>query len=505
MTITAEVPSGWRKLSLPAKVRLRWRLKARPKQLTPDEHILCPDPEHCKERMIEARRRWPAPYQSRRRARWLRRQGHVAWQVWLILAGRGWGKTRTGAEDIVKFALEHPGCRIALVAATFADGRDTMVEGESGIKGLLPAALILNWNRSIGELILMNGSRMKIFSAEEPERLRGPQHHRAWCDELAAWKYMQKTWDQLMFGLRLGDNPQVIITTTPKPLKFLRKQVAKSKDPKNGIVITTGSTFENAKNLARTALEMLKETYLNTRMGRQELNAEILEDAEGSIFRQIDIDAKRLEEWQVPDLDEIVTGRRAVAIDPAVTSTASSDETGIVVGGLSSGPCPICTRAENPKNRAHAFILEDATPGRVSSAEWGATAIRAYRGWHAGRVICEVNNGGDLVEDVLQAIHANLPVRQVRASKGKTIRAEPIGALYERGMVHHVGHFAKLEAQMVTLGVEEGDDESETGDDEPKSPDRADALVWLLTDLMVPSDSTKVVGTAQDRRGQANR
>jgi phage terminase large subunit-like protein len=501
---------AWRKLSLPAKVRLRWRLKARPKQLTPQKHALCTNTkERCEELMEEARARYPGRANRRKRDKWLAAVGHHDWFIWLILAGRGWGKTRTGAEDIVKYMLERPGARVALVAATFADGRDTMVEGESGILGILPKKLLLHWNRSIGELILTNGSRAKIFSAEEPERLRGPQHHRAWADELAAWKYLKKTWDQLMFGLRLeyrdGEVPQVIITTTPKPLKFLREQIVKSANLRKGIIVTRGNTFENAVNLARNTLEQLKETYAGTRMGRQELNAEILEDYEGSVIKQSDIDAARVEIWQVPNLEDLL-GLTAVGVDPAVTANKQSDETGIVAAGMSQGACPICTREQNPRGRPHAFILEDATPGRVSDHEWAAVAARTYRKWRCGRVVAEVNNGGDLVESVLIAALATMPVKKVRASKGKVIRAEPIGALFERHAVHMVGEMPKLEQQLCSLGSMEEDDESEAGEDESKSPDRADACVWVLTDLFGLDDSQPIViASARDDRGVGSR
>src|SRR5688500_9830319 len=277
-----DLPPDWRDLDLVAKRRLRWLLKARSTQLTPDPHHFCDQPEDvCELALLEA----DLIDDPDEREAFLRAAGHFAWFIWLILSGRGWGKTRTGAEDVVDYALNHPKSRIALVAPTYADGRDTMVEGESGVLGVLPSKLIADWNRSIGELILTNGSRMKIFSAEKPERLRGPQHHRAWCDEIAAWAYLQETWDMLRFGLRLGKNPQVIITTTPKPLDFIRALVKRAGLGREGAVVkTTGSTFENAKNLARAALAELKSVYANTRMGRQELDGEVLEDIEGALW-----------------------------------------------------------------------------------------------------------------------------------------------------------------------------------------------------------------------------
>lgn len=504
------LPKDWTKLSLPHKVRLRWRLKARRDQLTPTQHVLCDNtPAECEQLIAQAKAEMPSRSRRKEREAWLRERGHRPWFIWIILAGRGWGKTRTGAEDTLKFMLEHPYSRVALVAATFADGRDTMVEGESGILALLPRRLLLHWNRSIGELVLMNGARAKVFSAEEPERLRGPQHHRAWCDELAAWARLKKTWDQLMFGLRLGENPQVLITTTPRALKFLRKMKLKSLNSNEGIVITTGTTFENAANLANAALATLQDTYANTRLGRQELYAEILDDAEGGVIYRADIDRSRVEMWQFRGNEPIdLMSRVVVGVDPAVTATQNSDETGIVVGGISNGMCPVCTRAENPRGLAHAFIIADETPGRVSTAQWADAAVAAYRRYKADKVVAEVNNGGDLVESELTKSHINLPVKQVRATRGKVIRAEPIGALYEKGMVHHIGSFPKLEDQLVSLGLIEDEDdgtEAPEDDDDWKSPDRADAAVWLLTELMLPSEATLLVGTASDHRGDGSR
>jgi phage terminase large subunit-like protein len=509
----SSVPKDWRELDLPAKVRLRWRLRARPKQLTPKRHTLCANEEHeCEKLLIAVQIALPdeesaLAYLSREksddpddegdplgeaRLAWLAERGHYDWLIWLILAGRGWGKTRTGAEDVVKFALEHPGSRIALVAATYADGRDTMVEGESGILGILPKSLIQDWNRSIGELILTNGSTMKIFTAEKPERLRGPQHHRAWADELAAWEYLQETWDMMMFGLRLGELPQVIITTTPKPLRFIRKLIARSRTKAGGVVVTSGSTFENAKNLARTALQELKETYLGTKMGRQELYAEVLDEIEGALWTQANIDDHRVELYMAPNVMEDL-GRVVVGVDPAVTSKETSDSNGIVIAGVTKGPCPYCHRAEQP----HVVVLEDATIGRASPNTWANRVAAKYREWRADRVVPEVNNGGELVETVMQAAHPNLPVKAVHASRGKTKRAEPVAALYEKGKVHHLGNgFAQLEDQMTTWVQD---------DKEAESPDRMDALVWAITDLMLPSEPTRKVGQAADHRHKGRR
>lgn len=496
MSIVDDVRDDWRSLDLAAKARLRWRLRARPKQLTPHVHTLCDDPSECEAIVAESWERYPMRFQELEREEFQLENGHVPWFIWLILAGRGWGKTRTGAEDIANFMLSNANVRVALVAPTFSDGRDTMVEGESGLLGVIPSALIESWNRSIGELILKNGSRAKIFSAEEPKRLRGPQHHRAWCDEIAAWRYLQATWDMLMFGLRLGRNPQVVITTTPKPYRFIKKLIAEAADRTKKTIVTTGSTFENVRNLPRTVIDKLTEAYAGTRLGRQELDAEVLEELSGGIVSQLDIDAMRLEPWQVGDalsatgfehisdlLERVVTG-----VDPAVTANASSDETGIVVAGLTSGPCPFCSVTDNPRRRQHAVVLEDATLGRVTDNVWAQRIVEVHRAYRGDRVVAEVNNGGDLVESVMRAVDATLPVTQVRASRGKVKRAEPVGALYERHEVHHAGTFAKLEDQLTSLGVEP-EDEPDPDSEDSNSPDRADACVWALTKLMIPDGS----------------
>jgi phage terminase large subunit-like protein len=498
-------------LPLPAKVRYRWLLKSRPKQRTPGPHALCDDTTGaaCKPLLDEVLVALPNEEAAQAyalehdltldpdedpvapvRAHWLDARGHRDWQIWLILAGRGWGKTRTGAEDVIKFALENPGCRIALVAPTFTDGRDTMVEGESGILGILPASLLEDWNRSIGELVLTNGSRMKIFSAEKPERLRGPQHHRAWADELAAWEYLQDTWDMMMFGLRLGENPQVIITTTPKPLKFLRNLRARAERRNGGVIITTGSMYENARNLARAALQELKTAYEGTRLGRQELRGEILDDFEGALWTAQDIHQYRLQDYLVPEPFDVM-GRTLVGVDPAVSSKASSNKTGIIVVAKTRGPCPFCHKADGP----HALVLDDRTT-KGTPLEWGTQVIKAFDDWRADRIVVEKNQGGDLVISNLRTIRPNAPIQDVTATRGKVLRAEPVAALYQQGKVHHVGNgLEDLEEELTTWDPEGNED----------SPDRLDALVWALTKLMVPSVVTGTVSTMRDRRGRGRR
>jgi phage terminase large subunit-like protein len=381
------------------------------------------------------------------------------WLIWLILSGRGWGKTRTGAEWIANKALAMPKTRWAIVARTFADARDTCAEGESGIVNVLHRYQALqNWNRSMGEILLTNGSRIKLFSAEEPDRLRGPQHHGAWCDELAAWEDPD-AWDQLQFGLRLGEHPQTVVTTTPRPVSLLKNLIQR-----DTTYITRGSTFENAKNLAPAALMELQARYSGTRLGRQELEGELLEDIEGALWSRAWIEASRITQAQLPPLYRII-----VAIDPAVTSGEDSDETGIVTAGASAD--------------GHFYVLEDSTLKATPDA-WGRRAVQAFRDWKADRIVAEVNNGGDMVIMVIQQVDRNAPVTKVHASRGKRLRAEPISALYEQGRVHHVGAFPKLEDQMVSWTPESND-----------SPDRLDALVWALTELKDGSSSQAMLAS----------
>ena len=370
------------------------------------------------------------------------------WPVWLALAGRGWGKTRTGAEDVAWFACAHPGVRIAIVAPTAADARDTCVEGESGLLAVLPKVCLENWNRSIGEVTLWNGSRFKLFSASEPERLRGPQHHRAWGDEVAAWPD-PAAWDQLLFGLRLGDNPQVVATTTPKPTPLIRGIL---RTP--GAMITSGSTFDNADNLPAGTLDRLRERYDGTRLGRQELYAEVLEDLEGALWTSAMIEDHRVK--GAPDMKRIV-----VAVDPSGTSGKDGgDEIGIVVAGRSFDD--------------RYFVLQDGTC-KLSPEGWARRTAELFKLWEADRVVAEKNFGGAMVEAVMRTAAKDLPVKMVTASRGKIARAEPVAALYEQGKVSHAGHFKELEDQLCAMTpagyVGEG------------SPDRADALVWALTEL----------------------
>tara|TARA_R110002110_G_scaffold27125_8_gene99026 strand:+ start:291 stop:1397 length:1107 start_codon:yes stop_codon:yes gene_type:complete len=355
----------------------------------------------------------------------------------------------TGAADALIYGLTHPNSQIAVITPTFGDIRRVAFGGVSGIMSMLPHECLMQgrgqgYNASSAEIKLYNGSKIMGFSATEPNRLRGPQFHRAWCDELASWPYPD-TFDQLMFGLRLGDNPQCVITTTPKPNTLIKRLIDRT-----NTVITRGSTFENEANLAATAIEQLREKYANTRLGRQELYAEVLTALEGALWNPEMIEKHRTEE--PPEMTRIV-----VAIDPAVTAHEESDETGIVVAG----------RGVDNKY----YVLADLS-GRMTVDTWASVAVDAYERFKADRIIAEVNNGGDLVERLIRTVDTSVPYATVRASRGKLVRAEPISALYEQDKVCHVGIYPELEDQMCSYTAESRE-----------SPDRLDALVWALTDL----------------------
>jgi phage terminase large subunit-like protein len=388
------------------------------------------------------------------------------WQIWLILAGRGFGKTRTGAEW-VREQIKAGAMRAHLIAPTASDARDVMVEGESGLLAVCWAGDRANDGEMLGRpsyepskrrLTWANGAIATLFSAEEPERLRGPQAEVIWADELAAWKYLRETWDMAMFGLRLGDRPRVCITTTPKPVGLLREII---KDKRT--VITRGSTFDNAANLAPTFLQSIKDKYEGTRLGRQELNAELLEEAEGALWSRAMIEQARLS-GAPPAFKRVV-----VAIDPAVTAKAESNLTGIVVAGLGVD--------------GRGYVLADVTD-RYSPDGWAKAALRAFDHWNADRIVAEGNQGGDLVRHTIHTERKTAPVTIVHAKQGKSARAEPVQALYEQGRVSHAGQFAELEDQMCTW---------EPLGDMP-SPDRLDGMVWALTELMVTAPPAATFG-----------
>ncbi len=366
------------------------------------------------------------------------------WTIWLLKAGRGFGKTRVGAETVRIWKENNP--IIHIVGPTAGDARDVLIEGPAGILECSPAWDKPKYEPSKRRLSWNNGAYALIFSADEPDRLRGPQCYAAWCDELAAWKYPEDAWDNLMMGLRLGSNPRCVVTTTPRPIKLVKQLV---KDP--SVYVTNGSTYDNIDNLAPAFLNTILKKYEGTRLGRQELNAEILEDVEGALWNLSMIEKSRVK--QMPT--ELV--RCAVAIDPSVTSTEDADETGIITGGKDA--------------KGHIYIWADDS-GIYSPQGWATKAISSYDRNRADRVIGETNNGGDLIETVIRNIDPSVSYKGVWASRGKIVRAEPVVALYEQQRVHHVGTLAKLEDEMTNWIQGE------------KSPGRIDALVWLVTFLM---------------------
>lgn len=373
-----------------------------------------------------------------------------------MLAGRGWGKTRTAAEWLAWQATRNPNTRWAIVAPTFGDARDICAEGVSGVVTVLRQyGMLQNYNRSNGEIILNNKSRIKLFSGEEPDRLRGPQFHGGWFDELASFK-SQDAFDQYRFALRLGEHPQTIITTTPRPTKAI-KDLAKRDDVK----VIRGATFDNAANLSESALAEMRSRYEGTRLGRQELYGEIIDDVEGALWTRDLIEQNRVTEQ--PPLVRIVVG-----VDPAVTSGENSDMTGIVVAGVTAD--------------GHYYILEDASM-RTSPETWARKVVDLYHKWQADRVIGETNNGGDMIELLLRQVDNTISYKKVTATRGKLIRAEPVAALYEQHRAHHVGGYAELEDQMCNWMPDSGE-----------SPDRMDAMVWAITELM--ANQTAMMGIA---------
>lgn len=373
------------------------------------------------------------------------------------MAGRGWGKTRTGAEWIRKMAHEHPGCRIALVGETAADCRDVMIKGDSGLINVDPTLSDDSWSPTNRCLTWPNGSKAWTYNATEPDQLRGPQHHFAWVDELAKYRYIQELWDQLIFGLRLGSKPQVLVTTTPQPKKLI-KRLYNDKST----AVTKGATLDNIDNLAKSAVDQMYDRYANTRLGRQELEGEILGDIPGALWSPDMIEDSRIKPEDKPKtLDRVI-----VAVDPAASSEEGADEHGIVVVGL----------ARDNEGYARGYVLEDATL-RGRPEDWAKAAVRMYRKWQADRIVAEKNNGGEMVETVIKTADRSVSVKLVHATRGKAVRAEPISALYEQGRIHHVGLFEKLEDQMCSFSVDVVRSSSEG------SPDRVDALVWGLTEL----------------------
>ena len=365
------------------------------------------------------------------------------WTVWLILAGRGFGKTWTGANWVSEQARSVG--RIALVGPTAGDVRDIMIEGESGIMTIAAPHWKPTYEPSKRRVTWPNGAIATAYSGDEPDRLRGPQHHVAWVDEWMAFKYPEEAQDMLFFGLRLGEHPRALFTQTPKPMKILKDLMA---DPTTAVV--RGSTYENRDNLAPTFFQKIVSRYEGTRLGRQELNAEILEDVEGALWTQALIDLHRVK--AAPELVRVV-----VAVDPAVSHGPDADETGITVAGKGVD--------------GHCYVL-NSTGYRETPKGWADRVLEAYDRHEADKIIAEVNNGGEMVVSTIHSQRATAPVDVIRASRGKTVRAEPVAALYERGFVHHVGTFAGTEQQMCSFPVANDND------------DRVDSLVYAVSELL---------------------
>lgn len=378
------------------------------------------------------------------------------WLTWVINAGRGFGKTRAGSEWVREQVLAGKR-RIALIGETYKDLVEVMCYGDSGIASVFPAhqrpKIVANPNVQI---TFHTGAVALGYNATQPGQLRGPQFDAAWCDELAKWRYARETWDMLQFGLRLGDRPQVLVTTTPRPIPVLKEIIAD-----RTTVMTRGSTFDNAGNLAASFISKIRDRYEGTRLGRQELNAEMLDDLPGALWTREMFDANRI--WHIPEMSRIV-----VAVDPSGTGGAddNGDSIGIVVAGKGVD--------------GRGYVMADRTC-KLSPDGWGKRSVAAYHEFKADRIVAERNFGGAMVAHVIKTVDKNVSYKEVTASRGKVARAEPIAALYEQGRISHVGALGELEDQCCLIGsdgyVGEG------------SPDRADALVWALTELMLGTET----------------
>ncbi len=376
------------------------------------------------------------------------------WLTWLILGGRGAGKTRAGAEWVRALATAEakPAGPIALVGETFADTREVMIEGVSGLLAIHTSGERPQWQRTRRRLIWPNGTVAQAFSAEDPESLRGPQFSAAWADELAKWRYPDACWDMLQFGLRLGAHPRQVVTTTPRPIPLQKRLIAGQAD--GTTAVSRATTADNAMNLSPGFLGRVVARYHGTRLGRQELLGEMIEERADALWQRDTIEASRVD--KAPDLSRIV-----VAVDPPASQ--KSGRCGIVVAGL--GPDDI------------GYVLADGSVSEVRPAEWAAVAIALYRRFRADALVAEVNQGGDMVAAVMREVDAQVPVKPVRATRGKWLRAEPVAALYAQGRVRHVGALPELEDEMCDFGID--------GLSAGRSPDRLDALVWALTALML--------------------
>ena len=375
------------------------------------------------------------------------------WRIWLLMAGRGFGKTRAGAEWVRSVAEADGAARIALVGATLAEARAVMVEGESGLLAIAPAAARPVWEPSLRRLSWPGGAVAMLYSAAEPEALRGPQHSHGWCDEIAKWPHGPMAWDNLMLGLRLGEHPRVVATTTPRPVPLVRALVGRG-----DVAMTGGRSADNRANLPPDFLAAVEQAYGGTRFGRQELDGELIDEIEGALWSRELIERCRVRE--APAAVRVVIG-----VDPPAGAGEGSDACGIVVAALDA--------------ESVGHVIEDATVQGLGPEGWARAVASAAERHRADRVVAEANNGGAMVESVLRAADSRLPVALVHARQGKAARAEPVAMLYAQGRVRHVGGFPALEDQMA--GLVTGGGYAGPG----RSPDRADALVWALTALML--------------------
>ena len=384
------------------------------------------------------------------------------WQTWLLLAGRGFGKTRAGAEWVREMARRHPEARIALIASSLGEARRVMVEGESGLLAIARPEQRPLFESSLRKLTWPNGAQAQLYSAAEAESLRGPQHSHAWCDEVAKWDpaKAEAAWDNLMMGLRLGEHPCVVATTTPRAVSLVTRLLAGADG--GTVAVTRGSTYDNAANLPLRFVSAMRREYGSSLLGRQELNGELLEDIEGALWTRAMIEAAREATASAPPV------RTVIGVDPP--ASASGDACGIIV----------CALGEDGAVR----VLADASVTKPSPERWARAVANAARVWQADRVVAEANQGGAMVESVLRAAEIALPLRLVHATRGKVARAEPVAALYEAGRVRHAGTFPALEDEL--CGIISGGAYQGPG----RSPDRADALVWAMTELCLRGRSS---------------
>jgi phage terminase large subunit-like protein len=410
-------------------------------------------------KVLDQRERNEFPWHWHLRARPEQCAPEGDWRVWMIMAGRGFGKTRAGAEWVRAIAEHHPQARIALVSASLAEARAVMVEGESGLLAVCPPDQQPIFEPSLRRVRFANGAQAQLFSAAEPETLRGPQHSHAWCDEIGKWPLSHERathcWNNLLLGLRLGDDPRIAVTTTPRAVPLVKRLVGQTAD--GSAQIARGSTFDNAGNLPLRFLDAIESEFSGSQLARQEIAGELLEDIEGALWTRSLLERVR-ETGAVPPHRRVV-----VAVDPP--TSASGDDCGIIAVAL----------GEDGIGR----VLADCSIGAAAPAQWARRVAETAREWGADRVIAEANQGGAMVESVLRAADQALPVKLVHASRGKVARAEPVATLYAAGRVRHVGLFARLEDQL--CGLMAGGDYAGPG----RSPDRADALVWGLSELML--------------------